>query len=136
MAVDVHPTHPTGCTMCADLRPTSGCLEHTCPDCGSIVWGEHNAAEELTHVCPGACAECGNPEPQATGRDVPADDTYEVHCGRCGATFQVAYRPAPTARESADQMRRWARRNVGSCPCECNSGGFCGGCGHAGCGRR
>jgi hypothetical protein len=22
------------------------------------------------------------------------------------------------------------------CPCECNSGGFCGGCGHAGCGRR
>lgn len=25
---------------------------------------------------------------------------------------------------------------VGSCPCECNSGGFCGGCGHAGCGRR
>ena len=26
--------------------------------------------------------------------------------------------------------------NVGPCPCECNSGGFCGGCGHAGCGRR
>lgn len=22
------------------------------------------------------------------------------------------------------------------CPCECNSGGFCGGCGHNGCGRR
>lgn len=22
------------------------------------------------------------------------------------------------------------------CPCECNSGGFCGGCGHAGCGGR
>jgi hypothetical protein len=22
------------------------------------------------------------------------------------------------------------------CPCECNSGSFCGGCGHAGCGRR
>jgi hypothetical protein len=24
----------------------------------------------------------------------------------------------------------------GPCPCECNSGGFCGGCGHAGCGGR
>jgi hypothetical protein len=24
----------------------------------------------------------------------------------------------------------------GGCPCECNSGGFCGGCGHAGCGGR
>lgn len=30
-----------------------------------------------------------------------------------------------------------ARRRVGPCPCECNRGGFCGGCGHAGCaGRR
>lgn len=26
-----------------------------------------------------------------------------------------------------------ATANVGPCPCECNSGGFCGGCGHAGC---
>jgi hypothetical protein len=25
---------------------------------------------------------------------------------------------------------------VPPCPCECNSGGFCGGCGHAGCGGR
>lgn len=24
----------------------------------------------------------------------------------------------------------------GPCPCECNHGGFCGGCGHAGCGGR
>lgn len=24
----------------------------------------------------------------------------------------------------------------GPCPCECNQGGFCGGCGHAGCGGR
>lgn len=24
-------------------------------------------------------------------------------------------------------------RPVGPCPCECNRGGFCGGCGHAGC---
>ncbi|MGW7381879.1 hypothetical protein [Streptomyces sp. NPDC054794] len=27
-------------------------------------------------------------------------------------------------------------RMRGSCPCSCNSGGFCGGCGHAGCGGR
>lgn len=25
---------------------------------------------------------------------------------------------------------------AGSCPCACSSGGFCGGCGHAGCGGR
>jgi hypothetical protein len=28
------------------------------------------------------------------------------------------------------------RRTPGPCPCACNSGGFCGGCGHAGCGGR
>ena len=28
------------------------------------------------------------------------------------------------------------KRNPGPCPCACNSGGYCGGCGHAGCGRR
>lgn len=26
--------------------------------------------------------------------------------------------------------------NHGGCGCECNSGGFCGGCGHSGCGGR
>lgn len=25
---------------------------------------------------------------------------------------------------------------MSGCPCACNSGGFCGGCGHAGCGGR
>lgn len=34
---------------------------------------------------------------------------------------------------SVHQPRREA--DVG-CPCVCNSGGFCGGCGHAGCGGR
>lgn len=28
------------------------------------------------------------------------------------------------------------KRLTGPCPCACNSGGFCGGCGHAGCGGR
>lgn len=29
-----------------------------------------------------------------------------------------------------------SRPAAGPCPCACNSGGFCGGCGHAGCGAR
>jgi hypothetical protein len=32
-----------------------------------------------------------------------------------------------------DDDPRPVRRPVTPCPCECNSGGFCGGCGHAGC---
>jgi hypothetical protein len=32
--------------------------------------------------------------------------------------------------------RTRVRQPVGPCPCACNSGGFCGGCGHAGCGGR
>jgi hypothetical protein len=30
----------------------------------------------------------------------------------------------------------YKRRRNGPCTCECATGGFCGGCGHAGCGRR
>jgi hypothetical protein len=36
-------------------------------------------------------------------------------------------------------LARWgerAARDVAPCLCECTRGGFCGGCGHAGCGRR
>lgn len=33
-------------------------------------------------------------------------------------------------------ITRYAQRPIGPCPCECNRGGFCGGCGHAGCGGR
>ncbi|MFI5808607.1 hypothetical protein [Streptomyces sp. NPDC051561] len=32
--------------------------------------------------------------------------------------------------------RTTGRRAAGSCGCACTTGGFCGGCGHAGCGRR
>ena len=49
--------------------------------------------------------------------------------------------PEPQARRqrasSAPYPRRRApRAAVGPCGCECCRGGFCGGCGHAGCGRR
>ena len=39
---------------------------------------------------------------------------------------QDAHSPAPGS----------SRPATGPCPCACNSGGFCGGCGHAGCGAR
>jgi hypothetical protein len=51
--MDVHAIHP-GCSMCRAYPPGRACLEHTCPDCGSIVWNERNAAGELVHVCPDA----------------------------------------------------------------------------------
>ncbi|WP_435208525.1 hypothetical protein [Streptomyces sp. bgisy034] len=38
--------------------------------------------------------------------------------------------PAPGGLTAARDGRR------GACPCPCNSGRFCGGCGHAGCGGR
>ncbi|MBT2418069.1 hypothetical protein J7F01_08575 [Streptomyces sp. ISL-22] len=38
--------------------------------------------------------------------------------------------PVPGGQSAARDRRR------GACPCPCNSGGFCGGCGHAGCGGR
>lgn len=45
--------------------------------------------------------------------------------------------PALTSRVSGVSRRRVnPPRPVGPCPCECNHGGFCGGCGHAGCGGR
>ena len=52
MAVDVQIVHPAGCVACADFAPDRACLSHTCPDCGSVVWGEKNAAGELIHECP------------------------------------------------------------------------------------
>ena len=34
------------------------------------------------------------------------------------------------------QNLRIQDQQVRPCPCECNQGQFCGGCGHRGCGRR
>lgn len=48
----------------------------------------------------------------------------------------------PAASRLVEEARAYVRlkdsglRRVGPCPCECNTGGFCGGCGHAGCGGR
>lgn len=42
---------------------------------------------------------------------------------------------AEAARED-ERLAAIRRGEVPPCPCECNRGGFCGGCGHAGCGGR
>jgi hypothetical protein len=57
-------------------------------------------------------------------------------CGLCGQTELRAIELIEHQRGC--RGRRLLRRpgSVGPCPCECNSGGFCGGCGHAGCGGR
>ncbi len=46
--------------------------------------------------------------------------------------------PAPPTARAAEldtPLPFAPRRPVGACPCSCNRGGFCGGCGHAGCSR-
>jgi hypothetical protein len=40
------------------------------------------------------------------------------------------------SRETPPPVPGTARPHAGPCPCACNNGGFCGGCGHAGCGAR
>ncbi|RPE38659.1 hypothetical protein EDD90_1579 [Streptomyces sp. Ag109_O5-1] len=44
----------------------------------------------------------------------------------------------PPAKRASAPGRHMAPRGhmKGTCPCPCNSGAFCGGCGHAGCGGR
>ncbi|MER6386203.1 hypothetical protein ACWDBP_00240 [Streptomyces sp. NPDC001233] len=45
--------------------------------------------------------------------------------------------PPPDTRPNAPGGQTPARdRSARPCPCPCSSGGFCGGCGHAGCGGR
>lgn len=50
--IDVHRIHPDDCDKCAMFPLDFACLEHTCPDCGSIVYAEHNELGELVHECP------------------------------------------------------------------------------------
>lgn len=50
-------------------------------------------------------------------------------------TERVVWDYSPAARPVNTAAIRYLRCNE-PCPCECNSGGFCGGCGHAGCGGR
>jgi len=69
--------------------------------------------------------------------------TTEAHAHAWAAAHRAGQdRPAKPAtyEQRVEEVRaenRWLNtRTTGPCPCECNRGGFCGGCGHAGCGRR
>jgi hypothetical protein len=80
-----------------------------------------------TELCE-ACAEgrhdtCGGPaSPCACARD--------KRCRRSTAFLASSLPPPPS------QRHRGGATGAGPCPCDCNRGGFCGGCGHAGCGGR
>jgi hypothetical protein len=45
-------------------------------------------------------------------------------------------RPTASSTTSFPRQRAVTFGKPGPCACACNSGGFCGGCGHAGCGAR
>ena len=66
------------------------------------------------------------------------DRSDRTPCYRCRAHGWMwnAYCDGCLNGEYDRQLRDRNFRPVGPCPCECNSGGFCGGCGHAGCGGR
>jgi hypothetical protein len=53
---------------------------------------------------------------------------------------QAAWLKAEYEKASAENLAKnraaEAARRIRPCGCECCSGGFCGGCGHAGCGGR
>lgn len=55
-------------------------------------------------------------------------DTLSTVADLGPSTTRVVWLATPTVRPGP--------RPAGPCPCECNSGAFCGGCGHRGCGRR
>ncbi len=87
-----------------------------------------NAREAARHVL--ACADLPDPDQDdplqaiAPLDQLPRDDRLRI----LRAATEHSWLPYPTTRPR--------RRTVSGCPCPCNSGGFCGGCGHAGCGGR
>lgn len=102
----------------------------------------------------GVCARCGHTSPQCErcGRSDPVLGGYVAGVGSLCHTFESAAdrptcyelesrirRDPPTTSESAVRQPvtlRTSRWSALACDCACVTGGFCGGCGHAGCGRR
>ncbi|WP_329562039.1 hypothetical protein [Kitasatospora sp. NBC_01266] len=84
----------------------------------------------------------------ATGALAPGLDTALAHATRAATRTELAdliltaARPtatrtaAPVAQVSRVRFVPRQRGRTGTCPCVCSTGGFCGGCGHADCGRR
>lgn len=71
----------------------------------------------------GYCNPCGRTQ------------TFIASNGRtvCASCLSNPYRVSVVRTQPPPRFRL---ADTGPCPCECNSGGFCGGCGHAGCGGR
>ncbi|WP_331773252.1 hypothetical protein OG948_58655 (plasmid) [Embleya sp. NBC_00888] len=68
-------------------------------------------------------------------------DAYKYATEHTTTTAITAAAPANASARPAGPAPRPTRRRTtatagGPCPCVCNHGGFCGGCGHAGCGGR
>ncbi|MET8630957.1 hypothetical protein ABZW30_46005 [Kitasatospora sp. NPDC004669] len=83
----------------------------------------------------------------ATGALAPSLDFALAHATRSisrsdladlilGALRPVATGAATSATQAARRLTRVPRQSSGACGCACSRGGFCGGCGHAGCGGR
>ncbi len=82
------------------------------------LWGAERAAELWT-------------EAERRARTIPPGVDLLEACRQVqGEEILRVMREAPTG-----SVQVWAC-GVAPCPCECNRGEFCGGCGHAGCGRR
>lgn len=71
----------------------------------------------------------------ADGQPDDASMTDLAHRVNRAALRKVRTRRAPTSPAGPAYTGR-AAAWPGPCTCECQHGGFCGGCGHAGCGRR
>lgn len=83
------------------------------------------------------------PEPASdgNGRGILMQRCEELVDGHWEAFYSVVGREPVDADEELANEMSWhgsaqPLRSTGPCPCECNRGGFCGGCGHAGCGGR
>lgn len=118
------------------------------------------SAEEHEHLDPPALAQAvGEASSQLLARcrtPIGPSDPHMLYClqaldrlprtARIGLlTAAIRYttpdphgaQPSPVTGAQTAGGRAAARgRRTGPCPCPCNSGGFCGGCGHAGCGGR
>ncbi len=84
------------------------------------------------------CRKCGehfNPNNEDDLIHLMRDDEV-TECGGQGDLLgeYLSSPSEPSEREITIPTRSTYRPLA--CPCACNSGGFCGGCGHAGCGRR
>ncbi|MCX5206907.1 hypothetical protein OG897_36590 [Streptomyces sp. NBC_00237] len=133
--------------------------QHTGPEQPTLTDLLHNAVDTTARTCGGtrpsetawlwaeaafhlAHAAGWNP----SGLTDPALPTLltrldqRPHAARLRLLDTAATRTAPTViplpEPTPTPVRVTGRRQAGGCGCACTAGGFCGGCGHAGCGRR